>query len=249
MKRQPLTRNLLKRFSSLHLHKFRQKYQLFVVAGEKIAAEVVRDASHIIEAVLIDPAYSSPFAISGSIPIYESTELERSKISSLSTPPAILLICDVKAYERLNTDIESDFVLVLDGISDPGNLGTIIRTCDWFGIKKIFTTQESVNLYHPRLIQATMGSFLRVRLSQITIADIQTLPRPTFGCTLNGQDYKMLQNHNSGTIIMGSESHGISSELTHLLDYEIKIPGVSPNGAESLNVAVATGIVLASLIR
>ena len=207
MNRQPLTRNLLKRFSSLHLHKFRQKYHLFIVAGEKITAEVLREAPEIVSCLLMQPGFEPPFSSPASIAVYDTTDADRKKISALATPPPVLAVCEVAAYESLPAVHNSPYTLVLDGISDPGNLGTIVRTADWFGIGQIYTTHNSVNTLHPRLIQASMGSFLRVKMAALDDTALGRLPRPFLGCTLDGEDYRTLEWPGQATIVMGSESH------------------------------------------
>ena len=142
----------------------------------------------------------------------------------------------------------SGLILALDGVSDPGNLGTIIRVADWYGIKHIVTSTDSADAYNPKTISATMGSFVRVSVSQVDLpAHLATLKLPIYGAFLDGENVHNTQFTGSGVLLMGSESHGIREACAKLVTDKITIPAFGQ--AESLNVAMATGIILDNFKR
>ena len=139
-------------------------------------------------------------------------------------------------------------ILALDGVSDPGNLGTIIRVADWYGIKHIVTSTDSADAYNPKTISATMGSFVRVSVSQVELPEyLQTLNMPIYGAFLDGQSVHTTDLSAKGVLLMGSESHGIREQCAKLVSDKITIPAFGE--AESLNVAMATGIILDNFKR
>ncbi len=204
-----------------------------------------------------------------------ATRTEIEQMSGLRTPQGVIgvfkkhTICDFK-FEIC------DLVLALDGIQDPGNLGTIIRTCDWFGVHDIVCSLDTADCYNPKVVQATMGALARVRVHYVDLPawlkelKIQKSKLKIFGTLLDGRDmYEVLTNEgvkefkNEGIIVMGNEGNGISEEVRKLVTHPIRIPSYPKNGAsehseknveapeviESLNVSIATAIVLAEFRR
>lgn len=171
----------------------------------------------------------------------EINEKEMKSISALSTPSNFLAVAKQKKQQA---DLsKSNFVLVLDNVKDPGNLGTIIRTADWFGIHAIVCSNECVDVYNPKVVQATMGSIFRANVTYVNLLEFfqQNNAIPVYGAMLEGENiYEKPIQDKKAFLLMGSESFGISKELTPFITNKVMIPKFG--GAESLNVAVATGI-------
>jgi TrmH family RNA methyltransferase len=245
-----LSKNNIKYIRSLNLNKFRQKYNNFVVEGDKIAQEMLRYKNNEIENIYALPSWIKTndnllrFHKEKLIPI---NEIELKKISSLKTPNDVLLVArmfdETIDYQEVRTGIS----LYLDGIQDPGNMGTIIRTADWFGIRTVFCSPNSVSLYNSKVLQATMGAFLRVKVVESSFLELidQFVDLPLYGTVLGGENIFKTKLEKKGIIVIGSEGRGISEEVLDKLDHKITIPSNSSDGAESLNAAVATGIVCA----
>ena len=169
--------------------------------------------------------------------IISTKEMER--ISSLKNPPGILDVVEIP--NNTNSDIENGHVIVLDGVNDPGNLGGIIRTADWFGINQIVCSENSVDCYNPKVIQATMGGIFRVDVVYTNLSDyLSNIEKPIIGLTLNGEELTTKITDPS-ILVFGSESHGVSKEIQQFFTKERWIP--KKGKAESLNLGVAVGIV------
>ncbi len=167
------------------------------------------------------------------------------KASTLVSNNAAIAIVDMPTASAPQA---SGLILALDGVSDPGNLGTIIRVADWYGIKHIVTSTDSADAYNPKTISATMGSFVRVSVSQVELpAYLSGLNLPIYGAFLDGKSVHKTQFTGQGVLLMGSESHGIRQACAALVTDKITIPAFG--GAESLNVAMATGIILDNFKR
>lgn len=171
------------------------------------------------------------------------------KISTLQTPQGILALVNtpqIKPFNRIA--LENTFTLVLDGIQDPGNLGTIIRTADWFGFKQVICSLTTVDVYNPKTVQATMGSIARVNVSYhdlpLLLKDINI---PVFGAMLNGDSLYETEWGQEGIVILGNEGQGVTEEIIKMIDRPVTIPRVG--GAESLNVAVSAAIFCADISR
>ena len=180
--------------------------------------------------------------VSGNIKLQEVSATELEKISSLTTPQEVIAL--VKIPEVMEIELQqlaNQFTLVLDGIQDPGNLGTIIRTADWFGIQNIICSEDTVDVYNPKVVQATMGSLSRidVHYSNILLL-LPKIKQPVFGAMLQGENIYQTDFGNEGLILMGNEGNGIRPEIQTLINHKITIPQTGK--AESLNVAIATAI-------
>lgn len=233
-------------YSSLGNSKMRRKYSLFTVEGEKS----VRDSLNVFTPVAVISSSNHKYEfISRDLPFYEVSESEMKLLSNLSTPSNIMAVYRLPAneYDNIADAVDrKNLYLMLDGIQDPGNLGTIIRTCHWFGIATIFASKDTVDVFNPKTIQATMGSFAKVR---VIYCDLPQLLRiyddmPIFGLLLDGENIYESQLASNGFIIMGNEGKGISEKLRESVTKKLLIPPVSSDHSESLNVAVATGITL-----
>lgn len=229
-----LTNAEIKRLRSLREKKFRDQYGQFLVEGEKMVQE----------------ALDSGFEV---LSIIRESEETMSRISSLSTPPPVIAL--VGKPKPSPVSIGRSLYLGLDSVRDPGNLGTLLRLADWFGIETIFASQDCVELYNPKVVQASMGSIFRVRLVYCDLPDIcrrfRSLDMPVYGTFLDGLDIYSQKLANEGLVIMGSESFGISPEVSAQVSTRLNIPSFAKGlrGPESLNVATAAAVVLSEFRR
>jgi TrmH family RNA methyltransferase len=233
-----LSANQKKFVNSLKQKKFRIQHDSFIVEGAKMLNELLQ-SDYIIEAIFATQNWIDKNSREEAIII---SEKELKQISSLKTPNEVLAV--VKQKENRSIDFSSQLTIALDQIQDPGNLGAIIRTADWFGISNIICSKDCVDLYNSKVIQATMGSFFRVNVIYKDLApfikDNQNLT--IYGALLEGEIItKKKINLNGSILLMGNESNGISNDLIPLINERIAIPKFG--GAESLNVAVATAII------
>jgi len=180
---------------------------------------------------------------------FEISMFEMEKISSLKTPQQISALVKIPLMPALNNPMfKQKFSLVLDGIQDPGNMGTIIRIADWFGIDNIICSEDTVDVYNPKVVQASMGSLSRIKIFYADI--IQTLKRidlPVFGALLDGENIYTTDFGGEGLIVMGNEGNGMRPEVEALINNAITIPRIG--NAESLNVAIATALFCSEISR
>ncbi|HMP28185.1 MAG TPA: RNA methyltransferase [Saprospiraceae bacterium] len=170
------------------------------------------------------------------------------QISNLVQPTTILAVFDMIDYTFADCLSDKGPILLLDGIQDPGNCGTIIRTADWFGLKSIIRTPQTADFYHPKVVQATMGSLNNIKFSTMVDLDQLTKSRKTIvGMDMNGQNLKELHLSEDMVFVMGSEGQGISKEINNLVNHKVRIPGTNSKLAESLNVGVAASILMYEL--
>lgn len=237
-----LSKNRIKFVKSLYLKKYRDELNLFLVEGEKIARELILLKPEFIEAIYA----TDEFVIESNNPfnIERITQKELNQLSLLKSPNKVLAICKKFRQE----DKGGEFYIALDDIQDPGNLGTIIRVADWFGVKNIVCSVNTADFYNPKVIQATMGSLFRVNVFyQELNSFIKSKGLPVFGAFLEGESIYKMNLSPKGILVLGNEGSGISSELAQLIKQKITIPRFG--NAESLNVSVATGIVLSEFFR
>ena len=237
-----MNNNELKYIQSFAHKKHWAQESVFIVEGPKLVKEVVESDW------TIEKLYATPDWIASQQVLHPTTEsiddivLER--ISQLHTPNKVLALVKKQIY---NDPIvfENQLTLVLDGIQDPGNLGTIIRTADWFGVKQIIVSEDTASLYNPKVIQSTMGSFLRVRIEVMEVETVLSNTKlPVYGAILEGDSIYEHKMDATGFLVIGNESKGIRPALLPFIKQPLTIPNFGQ--AESLNAAVATGILLAS---
>lgn len=220
---------------------------MFLAEGPKIVAELLM-ADHVeIQQVYAVRSWLDlhPGGLAGTEVIEVSGE-ELTRISQLVTPNQVLAL--VKKIKPAPVDIRDTVTLALDGIRDPGNLGTIIRIADWFGIDRLICSEDCADLYNPKVVQATMGSIARVNLLYTRLPEwlsSQSALR-IYATVLEGQDVKTVGKLREGIVVIGNESGGISDEVLKRVNVKITVP--RKGAAESLNAAVATGIVLSHLV-
>jgi TrmH family RNA methyltransferase len=239
-----ISKNEIKRIRSLHNKKGRKEAQQYIVEGEKSVREAMHAGGHLVSLYVLETA-SIDILEQGQL-IAEKDMKQISAFTSFSPALAVLKMTESNVdYERLS----KQKVLALDGIRDPGNLGTIIRTADWFGISTVLLSSDCVDLHNPKTLQATMGSFLNVDVIQGELHEmIGQLQKhnPNFqiyGAVLNGEDSKVINGSpRPGLLIIGSESHGISAAIQEFCTMRLTIAGKGK--AESLNASIAAAVLL-----
>jgi TrmH family RNA methyltransferase len=239
-----LTAHTIKVLQSLDKKKFRQKYDLFLVEGNKIICELFNSKFKIKEILSIDPQKLDRT----DIPMTHISENELKKISFLQHPKDSVAICYLKSQERFE---DQKMQLVLDGIQDPGNLGTIIRLADWFGIEQIICSEDTVDFYNPKVIMASMGSFTRVNIVYTDLVEyLSNTENVNIGTDMEGENIYTFEKPGKLNLILGNEGNGMRPETEKLLQKSISIPRFGQSqSTESLNVSMAAGIVLGQLFR
>ena len=250
-----LSKNKIKFIKSLTQKKYREKFQLFTVEGIKILLELL-DSDYIIDELF--SCIELPDKLTNNIKILNYTSISESEIktiSNLKTPQGI--ICIVKKAKENHTDINtSELNLVLDNIQDPGNMGTIIRLANWFGINNVICSNNCVDIYNPKVIQASMGGFCKIHFRYTVLEDFL---KPytdindinIYGAFLDGDNIYTSKLQSSGFLIVGNEGNGINKDLEKAVSKKIHIPHFQQNAnpVESLNVAMATSIILSEIKR
>lgn len=233
-----LTNNDTKLINSLVKKKFRQKYNKFVVEGVKNIKEVLNSSIYVEKIYSIDDTFND--FPSKNILI---SERELKKISQLVTPNTALAVCEIPQEKNIQ---KNGFIIALDDIRDPGNLGTIIRMADWFGIQQIVCSKETVDLYNPKVIQSTMGSFIRVQINYTDLEQFfETYSHPILGTFMDGENLYKTTLPEKAVLLMGNEANGISEKLESFVTQRLSIPRMGKlQQTESLNVAMATSIIL-----
>jgi TrmH family RNA methyltransferase len=239
-----ISKNQIKLITGLHQKKQRFANQLFFAEGIKVIQELLQ-SNFELEYLFTTQNDFEKVEFSKRISI---TEQELKKISALSTPNTCLAVFKIPAE---NMVINSGLILALDDIRDPGNLGTILRLCDWFGIQQIICSKETVDIYNPKVVQATMGSIARVNVNYVDLKSfIANAKLPVFGTFMNGENIYQSNLPQNGIIIMGNEANGISTEIEKTVTSRLTIPRFGTlQKTESLNVATATAIVLSEFKR
>jgi len=231
----------LKKFSSLKRKTKRKELGWFIVEGVKSCKELVKSNFDIIQ-LLATHEIINEFPKATLI-----NQKEASRISNLKNHSNVIAIVKSPSYKINRQNI--DQAIFLDGVKDPGNMGTIIRTLDWFGYKDLFCSEDCVDIYNSKTVMATMGSIFRLKIHTTSLAQLkQEFPNSTtFGLALNGENIYNVTINKPSIIVMGNESNGISNVNLSMIDHKLKIPG---NGqAESLNVSTSTAILLSEIQR
>ena len=245
-----ISNNQIKFVKSLHQKKSRDEHGLFLVEGEK----------------MVDEAVSSPFKVEAVYRREDIGEEAMGRISALANPSPVLAVVRKPEDSYINEAselapllAEGGLFLALDAIRDPGNLGTILRIADWFGIKAVFAAHDTVDLFNPKVVQSTMGAIFRVKMHYVDLPSLSQLVLSAggkvYGTFLDGQNlyHKDLDNGDAApsVIVIGNESNGISADMAKLVSDRLYIPPFPPDdpGSESLNAAIATSITVAEFRR
>lgn len=248
-----LSKNQIKAVQALKQKKFREEQGLFIAEGAKIVPELLLSDINVVE-LYATVDFFKKNKIDRSISCVEVKDSELERISALTTPNEVLAVCRIPDLKLDADKLANKLTLVLDDIRDPGNLGTIIRIADWFGIENIVCSEQTADLYNPKVVQATMGSIARVKVHYTDLKiflkfNVQGSKMPVFGTLLKGKNIYEEQLSSEGFIVIGNESKGISAEIEKLITTSISIPSFSGAEAESLNAAVATAIVCSEFRR
>jgi TrmH family RNA methyltransferase len=251
---QELSRAKISLISSLSLKKFRDEHNLFIAEGHKIVDEVLNSGLKI--KYLIYNSDKNTDIKLGDFEVYFTPETTFKKISSLKTAPSVLAVVEIPECKFQIKNFEGKLTMAADSIQDPGNLGTLIRICDWFGIENLVCSHNSADLYNPKVIQATMGAFLRVKVHYVNL--IEFVPQyilqtklPCYGTFLDGENIYKSELSSSGLFVLGNEGKGISAEVESLLNRRLFIPPFSQSQqhAESLNIASAASVICSEFRR
>lgn len=239
-----LSKNQIKLITSLQQKKQRIAHQLFFAEGIKVIQELLDSKFELVHLYTTQNDFDQ-VSNEKKVVIDES---ELKKITALATHNTCLAVFKIRSEKKI---IESGLILALDSIRDPGNLGTILRLCDWFGIGQIICSKETVDIYNPKVVQATMGSIARVNLNYIDLLPfISQTNLPVFGTFMDGTNIYKTDLPQEGIIIMGNEANGISPEIEKLIINRLTIPRFGAlQKTESLNVATATAIILSEFRR
>jgi TrmH family RNA methyltransferase len=230
-----ITKNQIKFIKSLSLKKNRIKEQLFIAEGEKVVSELLRSDFE------IKNIYATKECKVSNNNITQISNADLQRISNLKSPNKILAIVQFKNPKIIKHD---RITLVLDEINDPGNLGTIIRMCDWFGVKQIICSKNTVDIFNPKVVQSAMGSTFRVQVNYTDLENyLSDIKTPIYGAFMDGKNLKEVKIPKSAHLVMGNEANGISAKLNKLITDKVAIKNIGKS-AESLNVAVATSILL-----
>lgn len=217
---------------------------LFVVEGEKSVLEGLSAFASHLEIIVSLETFSLQIPSQFHPKTVTVTTKELEQISELKTPNKCIAV-----FKRPDSALLTDqFTIVLDGIQDPGNMGTILRLADWFGVKQIVCSKDTVDCYNSKVIQASMGAIYRIPVHYTDLASyLKNNPQQKYGAMLNGKNYKSIDYPKDGILIMGNEGKGVRPEIEALIDFPVTIPRFGE--AESLNVATATAILLAEIIQ
>ncbi|MDK9736352.1 RNA methyltransferase [Vibrio sp. D404a] len=240
-----ISKNQLKLLRALGQKKQRKAHGLFLVQGEKNVLELM-DSDLVVKNVFATADFlaHNQAALKG-FDCVEASLDDLTKASTLVSNNAAIAVVEIPSFELPKA---SGLMIALDGVSDPGNLGTIIRVADWYGIKHIIASSDCADPYNPKTISATMGSFGRVQVSQTDLPSyLEQANLPVYGAFLEGESVHRTEFAANSILLMGSESHGIREHAAKFVTDKITIPAFG--GAESLNVAMATGIILDNMRR
>lgn len=242
-----ITKNTVKQIQSLKIQKYRKELQCFVVEGRKMVEELLQSDFETVQLFATERFLSEHELQDQRLEVV--TEVQMDQMSGQDTPPGVLAVARTKSLtvEQL---VFGDLTLALDGIANPGNMGTIIRTAEWFGVRNIVCSKDCVEIWNPKVIQATMGSIFRMNIVSLELAGFLDEQRrkgmAIYGALLDGENLFRKRQWNRGILVIGSESHGIRHDILPLITQPITIPRAADSNTESLNASMAAGIILAS---
>ncbi|MGB3947087.1 MAG: RNA methyltransferase [Bacteroidia bacterium] len=256
-----LSKRQLQFVNSLKQKKNREENQLFVAEGGKLVHDLLNSDIEVTHLFATESFFNTN-TIGGGIEITKITQSELERLSSLVTPNEVIAICKIPSHQLEIDTLSEKLVLVLDDIRDPGNMGTIIRIADWYGIETIICSTNSADIYNSKVVQSTMGSIARIHVHYIDLDSFfKTIKNknwgtqtPIYGALLEGENIYNSKLSQSGFIVIGNESKGISDKIVAHITNKIKIPSFShftpsKGEAESLNAAIATAIICSEFRR
>ncbi len=250
-----LSKQVTKIIQNLEKKKFREKYNLFKIEGDKLVGELLH-SSFKIHSILAFPEWieRNRTALTH-VNTIETNTREMADISNFQSMPEVIALAEIPEHPLDETELRQNLSIILNGIQDPGNLGTILRVADWFGIRHVFCDTDCAGVFNPKCVQASMGAIFRVKSYYKDLISLKKKKKsedfPVFGTFLDGENIYNSRLSPRGFIVMGNEGKGISDEIRQLTDYKLTIPSFAKNkfSTESLNVGVATGIILSEFRR
>lgn len=239
-----VTKNQIKLITSLQQKKYRQAHQLFFAEGIKGIQELLQSNFELEHLYATEALFNEVHPAKKTI----ISDSDLKKISALATPNNCLAVFKIPKEKPIT---ENGLIVALDDVRDPGNLGTIMRLCDWFGISQLVCSEQTVDIYNPKVVQATMGSIARVNVNYVDLnAFIQKTTLPVFGTFMDGKNIYTEGLPKEGIIVMGNEANGISQSIEKSIKNRLTIPRFGDlQQTESLNVATATAIILSEFRR
>jgi TrmH family RNA methyltransferase len=250
-----LSKTKIKLIRSLNLKKNRLSTGLFVAEGKKLIFDLFRTEIVISEIFCLSSIARELISLNQDQKFLIVEKDELSRISSLKNTPEIVAICEIPGFVIDWNEIKNELTLVLDTVQDPGNLGTIVRLADWFGIRNIVCSEDSADLFNPKVIQSTMGAFARVKVHYTALPAFLHLANqlniPVYGTFMDGENIYNCDLTASGLLVMGNEGNGISGTTASYISNRIKVPSYPPGAitSDSLNVAIATSIICSEFRR
>jgi RNA methyltransferase, TrmH family len=236
----------IKDIRALHLPKFRQIYNKFIAEGDKVCIELLKKEKYVVSDIYItqgDEEKYSPFLKEYTDYVTLVHQKDMEQMSALKTSSNILMLLQ-KSEEKINIlSNKTKSAIFLDGVQDPGNLGTIIRIADWFGIDMVVRSSDSADFFNPKVVQSTMGSLVNVDLATSTLSELLTYNRTIYGTFMHGQNLSETIIKDNGILVLGSEGKGIHPDNEAFINEQITIPGAKSKIADSLNVSIAAGII------
>ena len=246
-----ISKATIKKIHALDMRKFRRNERLFVAEGPKLVDELCATMKPVYIAALPEWISEKAKIVSGTeYDIVSPDELQRASLQK--NPQQVIALFPIPEHRFCTEQLKNELVLMLDGVQDPGNLGTIARIADWFGIRNILCSAETADIYNPKAVQATMGALARVKFHYTDL--IQLLSQydgPVYGTFLDGENIYGQELSENGIIVMGNEGKGISQGVGEMINHRLYIPNypIGTQTTESLNVAIATSIVCAEFRR
>lgn len=250
-----LSKQVTKIVQNLEKKKFRDKYNLFKVEGTKLVGELLRSPLTLRHLIAFPEWIEAHRTQLSGLSVLEATPQEMHAVSNFQSLPEVIALAEIPDHPYRREEVQGTLALALNGIQDPGNLGTILRVADWFGVRHILCDHDCAGAYNPKCVQASMGAIFRVRPYYLDLpAALQELKSgeyPLFGTFLDGENIYTASLPPGGVIVMGNEGKGIAPEIAPLTDRRLTIPGfaATEEATESLNVSVATGIILSEFKR
>ncbi len=245
-----ISKKMISDIRALHLDKHRKEQQLFIAEGEKVVRELLNSEINVKMLFATGQFDVSEIAIQPQTEFHEITEAELQKISLLHTPNKVIAIAERPTPQVFNFKTTSSLILLLDGIKDPGNLGTLIRTADWFGLRTIFCSEDCVDTYNPKVVQSAMGSLFRMNVYYESLPEVIARAKLTggylvTGASADGIPYYECETRKPMLLVIGSESHGMSPGVLKVVDVKAGIPRAPGSVAESLNAGIAGALLMA----
>ncbi len=236
-----ISKSEIKSITQLQQKKYRDSRNLFSAEGPKVIKELQA------EGLKLHSFFSTEIAKGTQTNHRHITPQQLKKISSLKAANTSLAVFEKPTLKKIE---DTGLIIALDAVRDPGNLGTIIRLCDWFGVTQLVCSEDTADCYNPKVIQATMGSIARVAVHYVSLAEmLQNSKLPVFGAFMDGKNVYKRTLPQEGIIVMGNEANGVSAEISALISEKISIPQFGSVTTESLNVATATAILLSEFKR